>query len=1015
MTDPLSITAAITGFIQFTTPIVAYIRSISNAPKDQRDALEEIERECVFLERTLSELKSLVEHYNTTGLQNSNDHVDFTFLVQCLGDCKRPLQKIMDQLQAPGSSSRIGLANRLKWPLRKEQMAKLVDSIDKCKHSITTLLSVKQYHVLTILQGEREETLRKSIIEWLWDIEIHSPLEDAQTKRHKDTGAWFLQGDSFKEYQEKSGKHIWLYGIPGCGKTILAASIISELRKHCQQSDSLGLAFFMISFRESQKQTVLIILKSIVAQLCQRLERIPKAIEDVYKANLAGPSRTCLFEILHALDKIFNKTYLVFDALDEILHTERPALMDILRKLITEFHNINLIVSSRRESFIVEGLPLSRLQEVCLTTSVVDADIELYISDLMKEDSRFKKLSSIIKTRIWEALTTGAHGMFRWVECQIDRLRGCRNANAIDIALASLPPTLDDTYRRILLRISDEDVPFAAKALACLAAAWTTLSVEQLAEAVIVEPDRMQIDHGERFMDPDDLVAVLGGLAMVELRDGWQVITLAHYSVLEFLTSERILDADLTKFNMYLHDADGYFASICKTYLIMDVLRTKNFRSKYNLDAYNTEYPLFTFACSGIGHQMKKIRSLEIRKKLELSLARTLYNEPYLWSNLNSVFFKQNDWFSPMFLFIELDMHSAIVMGIALGIHPKRQVTTVVTTPSLDSPLESAIRETDYEMVRFILHHTAHDEGYSGYRILESPFPLVSAVRDGDYHLVKLFIDRGFDDRCSSGYRSLKCNECCMALHRAVFTHHPRLETIQALLDNGCDINSVNLNGTVLASAVMHSYRHRLLHPEPTNFELTNFLLSAGAKLDPVYPRKDGRLFSLKGRLLVRAAWSSSPEMVRFLIDRGASYSIPLRNSDLVLPLFYSCPKVSSDENIYHFLSLVAAAASNPAFGDSILPILVSLNMDINGLDCIIGWGTNDSLRLEYCTALDYFETFYQLHMAESYEGFDYWDRHAYSKAINVLLKHGGKRLPRVDPSDSSLDGDSDDVMFATG
>ncbi|GJJ11781.1 hypothetical protein Clacol_006019 [Clathrus columnatus] len=588
----------------------------------------------------------------------------------------------------------------------------------------------------------------------------------------------------------------------------------------------------------------------------------------------------------------------------------------------------------------------------------------------MKKNARFEKLSSIIRTRVWGALTTGARGI--------------------------LPPTLDDTYRRILLRIPDEDVPFAAKALACFAAAWTTLSVEQLAEAVIVEPDRMQIDHGERFMDPEDLVAVLGGLAMVELRDGWRVIALAHYSVLEYLTSERILDADLTKskFNMYLHDADGYFASICKTYLTLGILRTRAFRSEYNLDTYNTEYPLFTFACSGIGHQVKKIRSLEIQKKLELSLARVLYDEPYLWSNLKSIFFKRNDWYSPMFLFMELEMYSAAVTGIALGIHPKRQVRAVVSAaPSLGSPFGSAVGETDYEMVRFTLYHAACDKDYSKYRILESTFPLVSAVRDGDYDLVKLFIDNGFDDRGSSGYRSLKCNECCMALHRAVYTHHPQLEIIQALLDNGCDINSVNLNGTVLTSAVMHSYRHRL---QPTsNLELTEFLLSAGTKLDPVYSREDGRLFSLEGRLLVRTAWSSSLETVQLLLDRGASYSIPIRNSNLVLPLYYVCPKVSSEEiaDIYFIVSPVAAAAYNPTFSDKILSILVSLNVDINGLDCIIGWGTNDSFRLEYC--LDYFETLFPLYRAESHKGFTRWNEDVHRQSINALLNHGGKVLPR--------------------
>ena len=45
---------------------------------------------------------------------------------------------------------------------------------------------------------------------------------------------------------------------------------------------------------------------------------------------------------------------------------------------------------------------------------------------------------------------------FRWVVCQLDTLRTCLKRSALLKALKGLPKTLDETYERILLQISEE-------------------------------------------------------------------------------------------------------------------------------------------------------------------------------------------------------------------------------------------------------------------------------------------------------------------------------------------------------------------------------------------------------------------------------------------------------------------------------------------------------------------------------------------------------------------------------
>jgi hypothetical protein len=43
---------------------------------------------------------------------------------------------------------------------------------------------------------------------------------------------------------------------------------------------------------------------------------------------------------------------------------------------------------------------------------------------------------------------------FRWAVCQLDTIGKCRNRLKLRESLASLPPTLDETYDRILCAIN---------------------------------------------------------------------------------------------------------------------------------------------------------------------------------------------------------------------------------------------------------------------------------------------------------------------------------------------------------------------------------------------------------------------------------------------------------------------------------------------------------------------------------------------------------------------------------
>jgi ankyrin repeat protein len=108
----------------------------------------------------------------------------------------------------------------------------------------------------------------------------------------------------------------------------------------------------------------------------------------------------------------------------------------------------------------------------------------------------------------------------------------------------SLPKTLDATYEHTLLGIDEEKWQFAHRMFQCLAVSVRPLRVEELAEilAVRFDPGALpQFHTGWRLGDAEEAVlSACSSLISVVNVDGFRVVQFAHFSVKEFLTSDRL-------------------------------------------------------------------------------------------------------------------------------------------------------------------------------------------------------------------------------------------------------------------------------------------------------------------------------------------------------------------------------------------------------------------------------------------------------------------------------------------
>jgi hypothetical protein len=155
-------------------------------------------------------------------------------------------------------------------------------------------------------------------------------------------------------------------------------------------------------------------------------------------------------------------------------------------------------------------------------------------------------------------------GRFRWVACQLDILGRVNSRPEIRKALGELPDTLEDTYERILAKIPPSNRSIAHKALQIIAIEGDTFSIEQLAEAVIVDIDQGSFTTDSRLLDPTDLLEICTCLVTINEDEN---VSLAHYTVAEYLASERILDGPAATFKASRNEPDFLLTSICVVYL----------------------------------------------------------------------------------------------------------------------------------------------------------------------------------------------------------------------------------------------------------------------------------------------------------------------------------------------------------------------------------------------------------------------------------------------------------------
>ena len=111
-------------------------------------------------------------------------------------------------------------------------------------------------------------------------------------------------------------------------------------------------------------------------------------------------------------------------------------------------------------------------------------------------------------------------------------------------ALDELPGTLDGTYERTLLDIDEQNWEYAHRLFQCITVASRPLRVEELAEFLAFDFDEGENPRFDAVGGPktpnDAVLSTCSSLIAVVNVGDTTVVQFSHFSVKEFLTSNRI-------------------------------------------------------------------------------------------------------------------------------------------------------------------------------------------------------------------------------------------------------------------------------------------------------------------------------------------------------------------------------------------------------------------------------------------------------------------------------------------
>ncbi|KAJ5594953.1 uncharacterized protein N7459_001161 [Penicillium hispanicum] len=590
------------------------------------------------------------------------------------------------------------------------------------------------------IKHESPETINE-IKEWLKPTDSDSPASEYRkhlNSRAVGTGEWILKTAQYREWsQSDSVGNLWIRGIPGCGKSVVAASMISRLQR---LADGPVLFFFFREIIQSNRSP-----RSLVQGFCHKLLDHSPSLQSELKQHRSNfptvesvPFET-LWGSLSAAMRLTHKVHCVVDALDEMEPGHDRLIENLLDLGRQNPQSIKLVVTSRQVPYLEKHMSGASLVDLRLDRRNVARDISIFISQRL-EDSALDLTHDKIED-IKRAICERGKGLFLYARLMLNQLllRPDEIAENVD----NLPDGLGDMYTNLLRDHATTSA--TSPAFQRLVLQWITHSARpmrllELASMIEALPDRAGLDPDR---DVKMAIRTTCGPLLEVCEDG--VVQIIHHSLTEFILNRDVEHTQMAQQSREFAAVDspavhGMIARACIRYLSNGCLqqwdimeRTKRNRTTLLLEHYFLNYAIEQWPF----HLNMAVHSDTDLLELAGQFCRDENKNYEAWKNLWAEDKKElsGEDCSPLHIAAYCGITRFAAYLLSMGADPNSKDTDD------RSPLVYAVMKGHDGMVSLLLHHNAdHDIRIKGGQTL-----IHYACKLNHVHVLHALIEGGAD------------------------------------------------------------------------------------------------------------------------------------------------------------------------------------------------------------------------------------------------------------------------------
>ncbi|OTA59127.1 hypothetical protein K449DRAFT_466839 [Hypoxylon sp. EC38] len=461
------------------------------------------------------------------------------------------------------------------WPNIRSSISKVQENMERHKAmmvmnvTLESILRAHQARRLMLEEHDRAQAFRDSQTYIAIRNELEPHDHDAELAKilHRssvDSGRWLEKEPDFMRWLntvDRTTRCIWLYGIPGSGKTFLVGNLIKRM-----QASGQRVLFAFLSHDNQAAGGTVKVFHSLLFQLLEGDPGLRPILHDSSQSNYRRLKNDSDF-VLDFLCRILNDlspSFIIVDGLDELDEPSWKYLLSKTLEISQRCPETKLLISSREERDISlqlssKSVPLRVNHKK--NSQDIDSFIQLECEDLLLEMKSYgadEPTCLKIKDKL-HTITEKAAGMFIYARLVLLMVKDQGTLHDIDKQMDDLPDGLDEVYGRLLIRIriksKSTTQPVVRTILQWVACAQRPLREEEMLQILAVQPGQEDFTDGCRVFR--DIRKLCGPI--IEINEG--NIRFVHFSAKEYLLHEQS--------NSFLKLPDAHLDAtlFCATYL----------------------------------------------------------------------------------------------------------------------------------------------------------------------------------------------------------------------------------------------------------------------------------------------------------------------------------------------------------------------------------------------------------------------------------------------------------------